>query len=551
MGKIHLLAGLSIAGAFLSAGAVYRQLDGSPSAIVIESATPSRAGLASAGSASVGSAFGDGEHKAPPTDRRDVAEGLSSASLGRYLIEPAPGIQVIPPETPDRPIGATQQGYAIDPQKTSVSSVPMPRTIELSPDESRSLPSDDAERVDPGAGLAASPVTTQQPESEDEGVFVSHDQDEDIAALTSTQFIPEAGDADVGEPPEKSDAVTARTSDEIEPAGEPSRSPPPPHESNTAESSQAPDSIEGDGVGGSLAGSDEAPAPVAGAIDTEEEASGSPQPPYESDTAGSRFSAAESVDDDKDQDNPRQLASRVDADDRTITATERLRNPEAAKRREDTNANEPTSPPGDSVIYAKKLLRLLGHVTGPLDDRTDPRTSEAIRAFQRNTGRETTGEMDEELIAAMETALFAPFQHYIAMAREPRIDNPKVTRAGQATTAATEEPSGQRQQPKPLLHDPADIPAMKAASSTPAAETAVLGNQAMQPEVRGDMQEAAIPEQLVDLEPPSETKAKEDENNAPNAFEACATTGQQWDYVKTEAGFVLCEGLSLDARGWR
>jgi hypothetical protein len=45
--------------------------------------------------------------------------------------------------------------------------------------------------------------------------------------------------------------------------------------------------------------------------------------------------------------------------------------------------------------------------------------------------------------------------------------------------------------------------------------------------------------------------AKKVEEIVPNAFEACATSGQQKEYVKTETGFVPCEEFSFDARAAR
>jgi hypothetical protein len=82
-------------------------------------------------------------------------------------------------------------------------------------------------------------------------------------------------------------------------------------------------------------------------------------------------------------------------------------------------------------------------------------------------------------------------------------------------------------------------------------ETAVSRNLTKQPAIQSEVQEAAIPKQLNRLEPPSEKMVKKVEENVANAFEACARTRQQWDYVKTETGFVLCEGFSFDARARR
>jgi hypothetical protein len=151
----------------------------------------------------------------------------------------------------------------------------------------------------------------------------------------------------------------------------------------------------------------------------------------------------------------------------------------------------------------------------------------------------------------MESALIAPFRQHVETARESGSETPTVTQAGQSTQEAIEAPSGNRQPRNPLLHDPADNPAKATTSSVPTSEIAVSGKRTMPLVLRDDVQQATIPKQLVDLEPPSEATVKKDEKNAPNAFAACATTGNQRDYVKTETGFVLCEGLSFDARGWR
>ncbi len=55
--------------------------------------------------------------------------------------------------------------------------------------------------------------------------------------------------------------------------------------------------------------------------------------------------------------------------------------------------------------------------------------------------------------------------------------------------------------------------------------------------------EEARPLQQVRLQ----ARTERIEEKVPNPFEACALSGNQREYIKTESGFVLCEEFSFDA----
>jgi hypothetical protein len=94
-------------------------------------------------------------------------------------------------------------------------------------------------------------------------------------------------------------------------------------------------------------------------------------------------------------------------------------------------------------------------------------------------------------------------------------------------------------------------PAKRAQSTPPTSESPPLEVRANKPAAWREIQNVAIHNQQVRLQPRSEMVAKKVEEIVPNAFEACATSGQQKEYVKTETGFVPCEEFSFDARAAR
>ena len=98
-------------------------------------------------------------------------------------------------------------------------------------------------------------------------------------------------------------------------------------------------------------------------------------------------------------------------------------------------------------------------------------------------------------------------------------------------------------------------PPNKVESIASAPKTSVSGRRtkqpAIQPAIQSEVQEAAIREQPIFAQPPYEKIVEEVQQDVPNAFEACASSGDSRNYVKAGTGFVLCEEFSFDARDRR
>jgi localization factor PodJL len=59
----------------------------------------------------------------------------------------------------------------------------------------------------------------------------------------------------------------------------------------------------------------------------------------------------------------------------------------------------------DPISMVQELLRKLGFNVGSIDGRMNPRTSNAIRLFQLQSGAKVTGEVTDDLISQLQAKL--------------------------------------------------------------------------------------------------------------------------------------------------
>ena len=76
---------------------------------------------------------------------------------------------------------------------------------------------------------------------------------------------------------------------------------------------------------------------------------------------------------------------------------QKTRHPRASQPR-------PEPPSAEAILAVEKRLSDLGYWTGPVDGKTDPALRHALIAFQKATGRKTTGLVSEEELTALNAA---------------------------------------------------------------------------------------------------------------------------------------------------
>jgi peptidoglycan hydrolase-like protein with peptidoglycan-binding domain len=195
-----------------------------------------------------------------------------------------------------------------------------------------------------------------------------------------------------------------------------------------------------------------------------------------------------------------------------------------------------------TAIHLERLLYRLGFDPGPIDGVIEPMTVEAVMLFQEEDGRETTGEIDHQLIASLEDRLFESFRRHRESLRRQSSANPEPTPAIKPTS---------RPETAPPANEQARQRAAAYGARQPVAEKRTRPSTPDARPLEGPAQELA-----TRIEPPRanasqqvrlEAKGKETGDSEPNPFEACARSGQQGEYLKTQSGFVLCEEFSFDA----
>jgi hypothetical protein len=410
---------------------------------------------------------------------------------------------------------------------------------------------DRTEQGDSAIELAVPSVAKSQLDAENEHVVEIPLEKASIDAQTSAEFTPGAGGIEINKSLEKADGLPAQTAGEIDRAGEQSRSQPPSREPGTVGpdfSAQAP--VEGGRAedGESLIEDQSEVARAANEFDAAGEQSRSQPPSHERESAGSNLSLTAPAENETGQDSALIVASRSMGLEDASTSNEDANASEVSRRPEgpDTHTAPAVSP--RTTIYVEKLLDRLGFDPGPVDGVIGPKTEQAILAFQKHIGSEATGTVDDELIAAMENRLFAAFEQFLETARRQSSETPGEKKADRSTKTAATAPLGDERPRKTVVRHPQDVPAKKTKSVASASETAISTKRTTQPALQSEVQEAAIPRQPILSEPPYEMVVKDVQKDIPNAFEACARSGQQTDYVKTETGFVLCEEFSFDTR---
>jgi len=465
---------------------------------------------------------------APPSaESRDVRGDLSTVLLSGGLVEPPAGSQAIQPQPPSALVAAAKRGLGAENRWTSESTSVVERTIQpprvrsdlpaaalaieplregtgtlpftsgpFTPGyrDDETLPQPSAPRQNDGSELALSPVAvpSSQPLSE------NSDRDTDtVAGVTgeatngtglSIENEVAAADTGVAQAPSVDDILPALTAVEMAPAG-------------TRVKSGLSDG-----------------------------ATGSPDTP--------RF-RPDPASEGPDQEPEDQLASRPVESDPTMTPTVALETSEPKKQRETGSADTPPAVSTNTVIQTERLLDRLGFYPGPIDGVVGPMTLDAIASFQKQQGRETNTEINDQLVTALERSLFESFQQHLKTSGRQSSQRAPIEKS---TKIEKSPPSGDAQPRKSVKiygqrYQANNMQSRRAPSDAP--KVAPLADKAL-PQI--EAREEPRPMQQVRLQAPSEKV----EEKAPNAFEACARSGMEKEYVKTGSGFVLCEEFSFD-----
>ena len=414
--------------------------------------------------------------------------------------------------------------------------------------------------------MEASSVAASQLVIEDEQAVDSPNENTNRGAQTSAELTLGASGIEVGNPLEEADALPARKASTVDTVGGQSGSLAPAQERDIADSDvPVPAPVESGNAGDgdeSLAKNELVAARAADDFDVASGQSRSQPSPQERDSADSDHSLQAPIEDGNSGDGESFVAARV-AEGLMLKADKldpsrrlkkgqspaqtfpcrrmsnsrmvRMNFSEVASRSigledNDTSSKEPTvseasTQPNASdsntvttahsgtILYTELLLDRLGFDPGPIDVVIEPKTKEAILAFQKLNGGEATGDLDDELIAAVENKLFAAFEQYLETKREQGTKTPSVKKATQPTKTAAPAPSGDQQPRKIVMHYPQKVPPNKVESIASAPKTSVSGRRtkqpAIQPAIQSEVQEAAIREQPIFAQPPYEKIVEE------------------------------------------
>lgn len=476
----------------------------------------------------------------PPDVGREAMKSLSSALLGGSLTEPPPGFQAVQAQPPSPLIAAAKQGLETEKRSTRASASRAEPAIETPRADAERSPLELAIETPPvGAGgypperAAESPkkaVGASLPE-------LAIEAPPESAATPSFASV-SRGDEDASYDPvspeyDGSDAELARLS---VPSSEPSPE-------SRASAADFADHAE-DNMGSSGANSLETSGLQTGPTRSDDEARA---PPIGEERApmDEQFQVRSSAHEGESRDllsSEPEAASNV-VDFNAGTAAEE--DPETvglSKRREaPPSASAPVIAP-NTAMHLERLLYRLGFNPGPIDGVIEPMTVEAVMLFQEEDGRETTGEIDYQLIASLEDRLFESFRRHRESLDRQSSAPPERTPAITPTSRPETAPPAKEQARQGVAAYGARQPVAEKRTRPSTSDARPLERPAQEPATRIEPPRAN-PSQQVRLE----ARGKETGDSEPNPFEACARSGQQGEYVKTQSGFVLCEEFSFDA----
>ena len=464
---------------------------------------------------------------APPTaESREVHGDLSTVLLSGGLVEPPAGSQAIQPQPPSALVAAAKRGFGAENRWTSESPSVVERTIQ--PPRVRSEVPAAALAIEPireGTGtLPFAPVyrddeTLPQPSAprQNDNSEVSvvsccgaeyptafrklgqghgrrcDGEKRQSGAGMSVENEVGAADTGVAKAPSVDDISPALTADEMAPAG-------------TRSKSELSD----------------------GAVTITDTPPSLPDPANEG----------------PDQEPEDQLASRPVVSDPTVTPTVKPTvAPDALepqKQRETGSADTPPAVSTNTAMQTERLLDRLGFDPGPIDGVVGPMTLDAIASFQKQQGRETNTEINDQLVAALERSLFESFQQYLKTSGRPSSQSASTEKP---TNIEKSPPSGDAQPRKSVKISGERYPANEMQSrraTSDAPKLAPLADKPV-PQITAREETKAHAYRFA-WQAPTESV----EEKAPNAFEACAQSGMETEYVKTGSGFVLCEEFSFD-----